>query len=375
MLINHGFVNLITAKYKTVAQRRRRGPALTLLFLKPAQILVSRPPAKVTVCNSHVDYNLQQKLSFNIALTTRTGAEPRIFLKAPVPTAPPLPDSHKPKSNRTLRHREPGETGKEVETLLDRFETRLVEKHALRDHIKLTTVNFSRQLMERLHSSHLTLLPLAGISKEYETTAGEKVLMPHLRTAPPKKKPLQPAALRHSDAAPSPIEQSEKTAGEIIRTLQKSKESLTVLNTTTVFKPLLSILKQQPGVSKFKGMISPEILGQSAPAKRQKQEPAARAHPAARMPLREGKLSEPPLKFADAIHTTMETMKKTVAEVERKVNEEITVLKKSYPEKSSAASHAQAVAPAVSADINQLTDRVYRMLERKIKSEKERRGW
>jgi hypothetical protein len=219
---------------------------------------------------------------------------------------------------------------------------------------------------------------------------GVQLLINHLEThfmqhaypvfSHPSAVSATPTTMRHWESNFSRFYQSGKTTGEIIRTLEKLKETklkenVKVLNSTAVFKPMLTAAKLQPVSTHFQGFLYLEGQGKFTPVNREKQELITRKQASPGTLYQDSKKSAPALNYTSPMQNTLQVIKKTVAEVEKKVTEEITAIKKSYPDSVTTSYHQQAVPHGMSADINQLTDRVYSMLERKIKTEKERRGW
>jgi hypothetical protein len=227
-----------------------------------------------------------------------------------------------------------------------------------------TAVSKTVSLIERLQEK-LQISPLMAA-----TTVREKEEASYTGMVPVAGKSSTLETLLHKE----PLRTLEKLKETELKET-KSKKSVKILNSTAVFKPLLSGAKLQPVSTGFKGLIYVERPGQFTPEQEEKQGLVGRKQNSPGVPYPDAKKSAPTLNYTNSIQNTLENIKQTVSGVEKKVEEEITVIKKSYSDGSGISDSGKGIPPGMTSNINQLSDQVYRMLEKRIKFERQRRGW
>jgi len=393
VLIDPGFFDWITVKYHIVQSGRRRYPPLTLLIIKhPIALSLALPLEKITTLQPHTHYHLNQNLLFNINLMARAAGIWPILLKETLKMPGTLPGLPLPKKQWPLGRGETVDIRKAVEFLLHPLET-FAKQFAYPGSSNPLVVSFLERLQRHLPSTSRLVFPNRWGDRETFKAArleGEPAL--ETGPAPAPGKPLPPAIFHYSERTFTRFYPSEKIPAAPAQTRESLKERTAVPGSIAVFKPSGGVAKSltkfqaltrfQAKSQEFPGFLYFREAGTLAPVVREAREgrefiamgPGRKpGSPAAPYPA--SQKSAPALNYTDPLQNALEGIKQTVAGVEKKVKEEITAIRKSYPEVSAAAVQQQAVPPGITADIDRLTDRVYRVLERKIKTEKERRGW
>jgi len=375
VIIKPGFFDWIARKYRTAGQKHRRFPPLVFFLATFPHAFRSSPPANVThvtniktitihnIDTRHYLNHLNQNLFFNINFVARIARKSQELFKtllkmveAILPALPTLNEG-------TGRTKTPGK----IALTFSAFSA-----------IASPGVTISQHRWKTIHQpgekSPITVIPPfppprftpsspvdpAESYRSYESQTAPPVTQNHGKTQPE----TEPAPDVHNVHNSHSIQHSHNTLNGNI---YPSVAVLNPLPSSAAFTPtsISNNFNTAPlFVTRF--MNSSHIPGQSD-------------IPRTETPERQkgGTLSKsaPTLEYSNSFRVALEDVKNTVTHVEKKVNEEITEIKKTHPVEKTAAVNGTGISSKTNADIGQLTDRVYRMLEKKIRIEKERRGW
>lgn len=378
-MVNPGFSQWIARKYKPSEQKHRRFPPLVFLRMTFPHAFRLHRVTTVHIHNAGTGHfsphltHLSQNLFFNINFVARIARKSQTLfknlLKMVETILPPLNENTEG----------PGNTNPPGSTAFTFFSA-----------AASPGADASRNRPPAIPS------PSFG-------QPGEKSPMTVIPQFPPPRftpsSPVNPAASYRSyeyQTAPPDPHNREKTLpeNETVPDVHNVHTLRNVLNvhdahnarnvrsdypSVAVFKPLPSIANTAPASVSNRSNTAPLLFTRfmnQAPIPGQGDNSHAESpeHP------KKGTSSKPPpaLEYSNAFRTALENVKNTVSHVEKKVEEEIIEIKKTHTGKRADSFNGvnRTGTPAeTEADVRRLTDRVYRMLEKKIRIEKERRGW
>lgn len=383
MVNDPGFFNWVTAKYAACGQRYRRFPVLTFLlipgksmqnrlnfFLFPQFEPIPREGGleNESIRQNHTNYyfNLNRTLLFNINLLTRIAGKSQTFIKDLLKIVGTIPRQ----SRTLLKIPIPG-----VESIVSNLlEVSFIERIKKRSEFPLTIVS-----------------PLLNIIRNVPKT----IPLPGERTSPDEGRESHdlpiPAAGKKSPLPP--LYESREPSTEVKQTLERLGNSMGAKahHSTALFKPSITVTTLRPVSTGFKP-LSFFLTPPGRPGVGDSEKPTLSHSTSFNAALDDvkrtvddvehrhsvypesGQLAQT-LYHSTSFNAALDDVKRTVANVEKKVTEELMVTKKSFREHGAVSRQGPGISPGMTADIEQLTDRVYRMLERKILIEKERRGF
>lgn len=360
MITNPGFSDWIAAKYNVYGQKHRRFPTLTFLVIKHPHASQSLLIKNITMLRNNIfnyyntHYNthyskyyskycsnnyLRQTLLFNINLFSRFAGKSRLIMHHLLKSVEAL---------NPILQKEQGNipAGNRIEFSHPVFSTVL------------------RSVREQINQWKAILL--TGPPPPMEERNGVSPAVGNLQA---QGLPHLFSFLNHSQTF-SPRGPGSRETLEKGEPVQRGYPSIAVT------KPMRSITKTTfPHISKniktnslfFPRSIKHTLIPETA------DNPESQAldfHTTV-----PGPKTSPSLTYSNLVRVALEDIKKTVVNVEKKVKDEIVRVQETHPVDGAVSHNSSGMSSKTDIDIHQLTDHVYRMLEKKIRIEKERRGW
>lgn len=418
ILINPDFSKGIIAKYSVLVQRHRSFPVLTFLFIKPPPIsfLQYLLLKTMTITRSHRNYYLNQNFHFNYNYNLNPNLFSRIVEMSYIIIENRL-EKTKTVTGAAIK-KEPGRVKWEIPAAV--VNTSLIEKEIPGNQAEpFPGVEVGSPLLNLWTSQNReprkTVYYASEVERNSEPVAMDKEapilsaaekhsytrITPLSKSARDTREPVLPAAEKTSytkvlvGPQSSPADQREISISKTFHTgdkLEKTEKSH-FHHTIALFKPLTTAVTPQLISRNFKDCLLFVHPGKLIPGNTKEKGFISITHQDINVftsHLTKG--AESPdsshfsslLNYSSPFKAAMDDIKKTVTSIEKKVKEkeEKILTKRSYTTDFTSSvsgnpdniNNSTNIPQSINIDMNHLTNQVYRMLERKIMIEKERRG-